>query len=144
MEVLTVIVAALAFAGAEAAKTVVAEGVKDAYRAVKEFLSHKYPQIDLTSVERAPQSKPRRGMSSPPRLGIFRRPPSGLPANRSNMETISAPDAGYDVSTRPSSATRQEIALHPNLPRNHRENALEPENPSTYATSLKDRPRSLT
>jgi hypothetical protein len=32
MEVLTVIVAALAFAGGEAAKTVVAEGVKDAYR----------------------------------------------------------------------------------------------------------------
>src|SRR6266852_3583154 len=59
MEVLTVIVAALAFAGGEAAKTVVAEGVKDAYRSVKEFLSRKYPQIDLTSVEKAPQSKPR-------------------------------------------------------------------------------------
>ena len=56
MEVLTVIVAAPAFAGGEAAKTVVAEGVKDAYRSVKEFLSRKYPQIDLTSVEKAPQS----------------------------------------------------------------------------------------
>jgi hypothetical protein len=37
MEVLTVIAAALALAGGEAAKTVVAEGVKDAYRAVKGF-----------------------------------------------------------------------------------------------------------
>ena len=79
-----------------------------------------------------------------PTLGILRTPPSGLPANRSNMETISARDAGYDASPRPSSAARQEIALYPNLPRNHRENALESENPSTYATSLKDRPRSLT
>ena len=79
-----------------------------------------------------------------PTLGILRTPPSGLPANGSKMETISARDAGYDASTRPSSAARQEIALYPNLPRNHRENALEPENPSTYATSLKDRPRSLT
>jgi hypothetical protein len=59
MEVLTVIVSALAFAGGEAAKTVVAEGVKDAYRSVKDFLSRKYPQIDLTSVEKASQSKPR-------------------------------------------------------------------------------------
>jgi hypothetical protein len=59
MEVLTVIAAALAWAGGEAAKTIVAEGVKDAYRSVKEFLSRKYPQIDLTTVERAPQSKPR-------------------------------------------------------------------------------------
>jgi hypothetical protein len=59
MEVLAVIVAALAFAGGEAAKTVVAEGVKDAYRSVKEFLSRKYPQIDLTQVEKAPRSKPR-------------------------------------------------------------------------------------
>jgi hypothetical protein len=59
MEVLTVIAAALAFAGGEAAKTVVAEGVKDAYRSVKEFLSRKYPQIDLTPVETVPQSKPR-------------------------------------------------------------------------------------
>jgi hypothetical protein len=41
MEVLTVIAAALAFAGGEAAKTVVAESVKDAYRSVKEFLSRK-------------------------------------------------------------------------------------------------------
>ena len=59
MEVLTVITAALAFAGGEVAKTIVAEGVKDAYRSVKEFLSRKYPQIDLTPVEKAPQSKPR-------------------------------------------------------------------------------------
>jgi len=59
MEVLTAIAAALALAGGEAAKTVVAEGVKDAYRAVKEFLSGKYPQVDLTQVEKAPQSKPR-------------------------------------------------------------------------------------
>jgi hypothetical protein len=57
MEVLTVIAAALAFAGGEAAKTVVAEGVKDAYRAVKDFLSRKYPQVDLTAVEKAPESK---------------------------------------------------------------------------------------
>ena len=57
MEVLTVIAAALAFAGGEAAKTVVAEGVKDAYRAVKEFLSRKYPQVDLTAVEKDPESK---------------------------------------------------------------------------------------
>jgi hypothetical protein len=56
MEVLTVIAAALAFAGGEAAKTVVGESVKDAYRAVKEFLSGK---VDLTPVEKAPQSKPR-------------------------------------------------------------------------------------
>jgi hypothetical protein len=34
MEVLTVIVAALAFAGGEAAKTVIADGIKDAYRGV--------------------------------------------------------------------------------------------------------------
>ena len=59
MEVRTVITAALAFAGGEVAKTIVAEGVKDAYRSVKEFLSRKYPQIDLTPVEKAPQSKPR-------------------------------------------------------------------------------------
>jgi hypothetical protein len=57
MEVLTVIAAALAFAGGEAAKTIVAEGVKDAYRAVKDFLSRKYPQVDLTAVEKAPESK---------------------------------------------------------------------------------------
>jgi hypothetical protein len=56
MEVLTVIAAALAFAGGEAAKTVVAESVKDAYRRVKEFLSGKYPQVDLALVEKAPQS----------------------------------------------------------------------------------------
>ena len=54
---LAVIMAALAFAGSEAAKTVVSEPVKDAYRSVKEFLSRKYPQIDLTQVEKAPQSK---------------------------------------------------------------------------------------
>jgi hypothetical protein len=59
MEVLTVIATALAFAGGEAAKTVVSEVVKDAYRAAKEFLSGKYPQVDLTPVEKAPQSKPR-------------------------------------------------------------------------------------
>jgi hypothetical protein len=59
MEVLTVIVAALAFAGGEAAKTVVAESVKDAYRSVKEFLSRKYSEVDLTEVEKAPQSKRR-------------------------------------------------------------------------------------
>lgn len=41
MEVLTVIAAALAFAGSEVATTAVAEGVKDAYRSVKEFLSPK-------------------------------------------------------------------------------------------------------
>ena len=56
MEVLTVIAAALAFAGGEAAKTVVGEGVKDAYRAVKDFLARKYPQVDLTPVEKAPRS----------------------------------------------------------------------------------------
>ena len=56
MEVLTVIAAALAFAGGEAAKTVVGEGVKDAYRAVKDFLARKYPQVDLAPVEKAPQS----------------------------------------------------------------------------------------
>jgi hypothetical protein len=33
--------------------------VKDAYRSVKEFPSGKYPQVDLTQVEKAPQSKPR-------------------------------------------------------------------------------------
>ena len=59
MEVLTVIVAALAFAGGEAAKTVVAEGVKDAYRSVKEFLSRKYSEVDLIEVEKSPQSKRR-------------------------------------------------------------------------------------
>jgi hypothetical protein len=62
MEVLTVIVAALAFAGGEAAKTVVAEGVKDAYRGVKEFLSRKYPLVDLTPVEKAPESKARQAV----------------------------------------------------------------------------------
>ena len=36
-----------------------ARASKDAYRAVKEFLSRKYSQIDLTSVEKAPQSKAR-------------------------------------------------------------------------------------
>jgi hypothetical protein len=56
MEVLTVIATALAFAGGEAAKTVVSEGVKDAYRAVKDFLARKYPQVDLAPVEKAPQS----------------------------------------------------------------------------------------
>jgi hypothetical protein len=59
MEVLTVIAAALAFAGGEAAKTVVSESVKDAYRTAKEFLSRKYPQVDLTPVETAPESKAR-------------------------------------------------------------------------------------
>jgi hypothetical protein len=57
MEVLTVIAAALAFAGGEAAKTVVAESVKDAYRSVKEFLSRKYPQVDLTAIEKEPEPK---------------------------------------------------------------------------------------
>jgi hypothetical protein len=57
MEVLTVIAAALAFAGGEAAKTVVSESVKGAYHAVKEFLFRKYPQVDLTAVEKAPESK---------------------------------------------------------------------------------------
>jgi hypothetical protein len=57
MEVLTVIATALAFAGGEAAKAAIGEGVKDAYRAVKEFLSHKYPQVDLTPVEKDPESK---------------------------------------------------------------------------------------
>jgi hypothetical protein len=56
MEVLTVITAALAFAGAEAAKATIGEGVKDAYRAVKDFLARKYPRVDLTAVEKAPQS----------------------------------------------------------------------------------------
>jgi hypothetical protein len=59
VEVLTVIAAALAFAGGEAANTVVGEGVKDAYRTVKEFLSGKYPQVDLAPVGKAPQPKPR-------------------------------------------------------------------------------------
>jgi hypothetical protein len=56
MEVLTVIAAAVAFAGGEAAKTVVAESVKEAYHAVKDFLAGKYPQVDLAPVEKAPQS----------------------------------------------------------------------------------------
>jgi hypothetical protein len=62
MEVLTVIAAALAFAGGEAAKTVVAESVKDAYRAVKDLLSRKYPQLDLAPVEKAPESKARQAV----------------------------------------------------------------------------------
>jgi len=57
MEVLTVIAAALAFAGGEAAKTVVSESVKDAYRKTKEFLSRKYPRVDLTAIEMEPESK---------------------------------------------------------------------------------------
>ena len=62
MEVLTVIAAALAFAGREAAKAAIGEGVKDAYRAVKEFLSDKYSQVDLTPVEKAPESKARQAV----------------------------------------------------------------------------------
>jgi hypothetical protein len=62
MEVLTVITAALAFAGGEAAKTVVAESVADAYRAMKEFLSRKYPEVDLTPVEKVPESKSRQAV----------------------------------------------------------------------------------
>ena len=62
MEVLTAIAAALAFAGGEAAKAVVSEGVKDAYRKTKEFLSRKYPQVDLTPVEKAPESKARQAV----------------------------------------------------------------------------------
>jgi hypothetical protein len=57
MELLTVIVAALAFAGGAAAKAAIGEGVKDAYRAVKDFLARKYPQVDLTAVEKDPGSK---------------------------------------------------------------------------------------
>ena len=81
------IAAALAFAGGEAAKTVVAEGVKDAYRAVKGFLSGKYPQIDLTPVEKAPQSKPRQesGSSMPSRPSCARparRPASSCESSR--------------------------------------------------------------
>jgi len=57
MEVLTVIAAALAFAGGEAAKAAIGEGVKEAYHAVKDFLFRKYPQVDLAAVEKAPQSK---------------------------------------------------------------------------------------
>jgi hypothetical protein len=56
MEALRVIASALAFAGSEAAKTVVAESVKGAYSAVKDFLARKYPQVDLAAVEKAPQS----------------------------------------------------------------------------------------
>jgi hypothetical protein len=59
MEVLTAIAAALAFAGGEAAKTVVGESVKDAYRAVKEFLTGKYPKVNLIQIEEAPESKAR-------------------------------------------------------------------------------------
>jgi len=44
----------------------------------------------------------------------------------------------------PQPAMRQDVGLQPNLSRNHRENALGPENPSRYATSDRDRPRSLT
>jgi hypothetical protein len=62
MEVLTVVAAALSFAGGEAAKTVVAESVKDAYHAVKEFLSRKYPGVDLTPIEKAPESKARQAV----------------------------------------------------------------------------------
>ena len=60
MEVLTVIAAGLAFAGGEAAKAAIGESVKDAYRAVKDFLFRKYPQVDLAPVEKAPS---RRGSS---------------------------------------------------------------------------------
>jgi hypothetical protein len=56
VEVLTVIAAALAFAGGEAAKAAIGEGVKEAYHAVKDFLFRKYPQVDLAPVEKAPQS----------------------------------------------------------------------------------------
>jgi hypothetical protein len=62
MEVLTVIAAALAFAGGEAAKTAVSESVKDAYCKTKEFLSRKYPQVDLALVEKAPESKARQAV----------------------------------------------------------------------------------
>jgi hypothetical protein len=62
MEMLTVIAAALAFAAGEAVKTVVAEGVKDAYRAVKVFLAGKYSQVDLTQVEKSPESKARQAV----------------------------------------------------------------------------------
>jgi hypothetical protein len=36
---------------------VIGESVKDAYRAVRGFLSRKYPQVDLTAVEKDPESK---------------------------------------------------------------------------------------
>ena len=52
MEVLTVIAAALAFAGGEAAKAAIGEGVKEAYHAVKDFLFRKYPQVDLAQSRR--------------------------------------------------------------------------------------------
>jgi hypothetical protein len=62
MDLLTVIATALAFAGREAAKTVVSEPVKDAYRSVKEFLSRRYAQVDLTALEKTPEAKPRQDL----------------------------------------------------------------------------------
>ncbi|MGH6869296.1 MAG: hypothetical protein ACREDA_10615, partial [Methylocella sp.] len=62
MEVLTIVAAALAFAGGEAAKAAIGEGVKDVYRAVKDFLARKYPAVDLAPVEQAPQSKARQAV----------------------------------------------------------------------------------
>jgi hypothetical protein len=62
MEVLTVIAAAVAFAGGEAAKAAIGEAVNDAYRALKNFLARRYPQVDLGPVEKAPESTPRQAV----------------------------------------------------------------------------------
>lgn len=60
MEPITVIVSALA-AGAAAGLKPMAEGaIKDAYNAIKSFITKKYEKVDLTPLEAKPESENKR------------------------------------------------------------------------------------
>lgn len=60
MDPLTMIVSALAAGAAAGLKPTAEKAIKDAYEAVKGFVQRKYPKVDLTPIERKPESEAKR------------------------------------------------------------------------------------
>lgn len=54
------VVAAVAAGAAAGMKDTVAQGVKDAYAELKSLISHKYKDVDVSGVERKPDSEPKK------------------------------------------------------------------------------------
>ena len=62
MDPLTVIVSALALGAAAGLKGTAEQAVKDGYRTLKDLVTSKFSEVDLTQLEKAPESPARRAV----------------------------------------------------------------------------------
>jgi hypothetical protein len=60
VEPVSLIVSAIALGAVNGTRDTVAAAVRDAYEAVKRLLRQRYAQVDVTAVERRPDSEPKR------------------------------------------------------------------------------------